>query len=69
VHVFIDGAFVKAVGNRSRITVDLEPGTHEIELRDATREFKLRQACVRLKARPSDEEGGGSITSEEGCAP
>lgn len=68
VHVFVDGTFVKAVGGRSKVEVDLEPGTHGIELRDATREFKLRNACVRLKAVVSAQEGGGSIT-EEGCTP
>ncbi len=69
VHIFIDGALDEVVRGRTSITLELEPGTHTIELRDASRNFQLRGDCIRFRATTTATETGGSVTPPEECKP
>ena len=71
VHVFIDGAFVRAVAGQNIISVDLKPGksAYSIELRNATRDFELLGACSRLDVTIPSTATGGHVTKQGVCEP
>lgn len=73
IHVFVDDVFVKVVHGRNTISVDLEPGNHTIDLRDATRDHEVRGGCKRVQVTisKSHTETSRSLSPEGGevCKP